>query len=154
MKKIGKIVFYVLIGAFIIIQFFPYNRPENNPPEKFDFFIENQVPDEISTMIRNACFDCHSQETKYPWYSFVAPVSWLVAGDINDGRHHLDFSNWQSLEKKEKIKILDEIAEEVEDGSMPLEIYIPLHPEAKLNDQDREKLILWAESLAEKVFEE
>ena len=154
MKKIGKIILYILLGAFITIQFFPYNRPENRAQVGYDFFSENQVPEEVSTMIRNACYDCHSQETNFPWYSYVAPVSWLVASDINKGRYHLDFSHWQRLEKKDKIKILDEIAEEIEDGSMPMKIYIPLHPEAKLSDEDRETLILWAEGFTEMVFEE
>jgi len=71
--------------------------PDNSLDKKYDFFAENDVPADVAKILRTACYDCHSQEVKYPWYSYVAPISWQVATDINMGREHLDFSNWNQL---------------------------------------------------------
>ena len=153
-RKILRITFIILVGVFVIIQFIPSHLPDNNPPEGYNFFTANEVPPGVETLLRNACFDCHSQETTYPWYSKVAPVSWLLARDVRHGRHHLDFSNWSSLEKRKKLNVLDDISDEVKGGDMPLEIYVPMHPSARLTDADRKMIIDWADGLAEKVFNE
>jgi hypothetical protein len=154
MRKVFKITLTCLFAALIVIQFIPANRPTNNPPEGYDFFKANEVPAEIETMLRNTCYDCHSQETNYPWYAHVAPVSWLLAKDVREGRHHLDFSNWGSLNLLKQMDALDDISDEVELGDMPMPIYIPLHPSARLSDADRDKIVTWADDLAERLFEE
>jgi len=154
MRKVVRITLVILFSVFIILQFIPANRPANNPPEGYNFFKANEVPAEIETMLRNACFDCHSQETTYPWYAYVAPTSYLVASDIREGRHHLDFSNWNQLDILKQLDALDDISEEVGGGDMPLAVYVPLHPSARLTDADRDKIVKWADDLAEKLFEE
>ena len=154
MRKTFKISLIVLFAALIVIQFIPTNRPANNPPEGYDFFKANEVPAEIETMLRNTCYDCHSQETNYPWYSHVAPVSWLLAKDVREGRHYLDFSNWGSLDLMKQLDALADISDEVGEGDMPMPIYIPLHPSARLSDADRDKIVNWADDLAEKLFDE
>jgi len=143
-----------LAGVFVIIQFFPSGRPQNNPVTGKDIATVTDVPEEVGSLIRQACFDCHSQNTRFPWYSYVAPVSWLIARDVNHGREHLDFSKWGELSKKDKLKILDNISEEVGEEEMPLKIYILLHSEAKLKKEDRDLIVQWADNTAEKVFEE
>lgn len=104
--------------------------------------------------MKNACYDCHSQSVKFPWYSYIAPVSWLVTRDINEGREHLDFSKWGGLSKRDKLKLLDKIGEEVSEENMPLKIYLIMHREAKLTLEERESIVKWAEQLAEIVIEE
>ena len=140
--------------AFVIIQFLPSGRPANQPVVGHDIFEIVETPSEVGTLIKHACFDCHSQSVKYPWYSYVAPVSWLVARDVNMGREHLDFGKWGELTKRKQIKALGEIAEEVEDGNMPMEIYITMHSKADLTTEQRALIVNWAEQLAEKILED
>lgn len=154
MGKELKLILLILLLILVIIQFIPSGMPENSQIEEYDFITENEVPSDIEDMLRTACFDCHSQEVKFPWYSYIAPVSWQVAKDINMGREHLDFSNWEQLSKRKKIKMLGEISDEVSLGSMPMSIYILMHKEANLSGEKRDRIVSWAESLAEKVLEE
>jgi len=152
MKKILRIVIVVLIGVFVIIQFIPSGMPDNQPVIGEGLFETASVPAETEALLRTACYDCHSQEAKFPWYSHVAPVSWLVARDINIGRENLDFSHWGKLSKRERLAALGEISDEIENGNMPMPIYITMHPEADLSDQQRASLIQWAEDAAEELF--
>ena len=154
MKKFLKIILIILLVVFVIIQFLPSGRPANQPIVGQDIFEIIKIPAEVETLLKNACYDCHSQAVKYPWYSYVAPVSWLIAKDVNMGREHIDFGKWGELTKRKQIKALNEIAEEVEDNNMPIQIYINLHSEADLTDEQRELIINWAEQLAEKILED
>ena len=146
----------VLIGLlviFIISQFFPANLPEVIADNPADLLANNDVPKNIEKILRTSCYDCHSNETVYPWYSYVSPVKFLVSKDTRNGRKHLNFSKWEDYSKADKLEALDDIGEEVEEGEMPMKIYPITHPDAKLSDADRETLILWAENFAESLFE-
>lgn len=148
-----KKILYTLLGIFIVIQFVPSGRPDNKPVAGSDIHEQMNVPDEVSTLLKNACYDCHSQESNYPWYASVAPVSFLVSRDVREGRQHLDFSLWKEIPLKKKFKVLDEIGEEIEDSEMPLPIYPPLHPKARLTQQDRELIVNWTELAAEGLLD-
>jgi uncharacterized membrane protein len=113
--------------------------PRANPP------VETDVPAsaEVREVLKRACYDCHSNETVWPWYARVAPASWLVAWDVNEGREHLNFSTWNRLNEADRQHAFEEIQDEVESGAMPLPIYLPLHPEARLSDQDKAILAAW-----------
>lgn len=113
--------------------------PRTNPP------VETDVPAsaEVREVLKRACYDCHSNETVWPWYARVAPASWLVAWDVNEGREHLNFSTWNRLNEADRQHAFEEIQDEVESGAMPLPIYLPLHPEARLSDQDKAILAAW-----------
>ena len=154
MKKFLKILLIILLAAFVIIQFIPSGRPANQPIVGQDIFEIVEIPSEVGTLLKNACYDCHSQSVKYPWYSYVAPVSWLVARDVKMGREHIDFGKWGELTKRKQIKALGEIAEEIEDGNMPMQIYITMHSEANLTTEQRALIVNWAEQLAEKILED
>jgi hypothetical protein len=154
MKKSVKILLLILAAIFIIIQFIPFGKPTNQPIAGVDLFESENLPQEVGVILKNACYDCHSQLVKFPWYSNVAPVSWLVARDINEAREHLDLSNWGNLTKKDKLKALDHIGEEVSEENMPLKIYTLMHAEARLSKKERVVIVNWAEALAERVFEE
>jgi hypothetical protein len=123
-KKILVAIIVIVVG----IQFIPVDR--DNPPVSQDI----NPPEKISTILRNSCYDCHSNETSWPWYSYVAPVSFLVAGDVVDGRKHLNFSQWDRYDDKKKVKKLEAIVEVVEEGEMPLSKYTIIHPNAKLDN--------------------
>ncbi|MBK9099066.1 MAG: heme-binding domain-containing protein [bacterium] len=127
----------ILIGLGVIllgIQFIPVER--TNPPVSMDI----NAPENIAGILRTSCYDCHSNETVWPWYSKIAPVSFLVAGDVKEGREHLNFSEWDKYNADKKGKILEEIVEEIQKENMPLSSYTFTHPNAKLDDY-RIKLI-------------
>ena len=146
-------ILIIAVVLFVIIQFIPTGRPDNNPVPGKDILEIEDVPDEVATLLKTACYDCHSQQVTYPWYSYVAPVSFLVARDVREGREHLDFGHWGDLSKRKRIKALDDISETMESGEMPMKIYPIMHPEAKLTDAQREVIMSWCESCADKLFE-
>ncbi|MCX6061063.1 MAG: heme-binding domain-containing protein [Campylobacterales bacterium] len=145
---IGKILAGVVVAA-VAIQFVPYGKNHINPP-----IISEPKWDSPRTkeLFNNACANCHSHETKYPWYSNVAPVSWLLQRDIDEGREHFNVSVW-GAQKKNKGK---DAAKEVREGEMPPWFYLPTHPEAKLTDTQKQELISGLEKTfgKEKVEEE
>ena len=153
MKKFFKIFGIVLLVALVVIQFFPKNYPENLPPDENDIVSYHRVSEDVAKILETSCYDCHSNQVKYPWYSYVAPVSFLISHDIHEGKEELNFSEWGKYEKKRMIKKLDEIGEEVEEGEMPLPIYLVVHGNAKLSEEQKEKLEEWAEALAEEIIE-
>jgi len=108
-------------------------------------------PAEIAALLRAACYDCHSDETKWPWYSRVAPVSWRVADDVNRGRERLNFSDWPHEQPERAARRLERISEELDDGEMPPAKYTWMHPEARLTAGQREQLIHWADQEAARL---
>ncbi|MBI3192900.1 MAG: heme-binding domain-containing protein [Ignavibacteriae bacterium] len=132
-KSILKIIFFGLITILIIIQFLPIGKNHTNPPVMKE--PQWDTPQTRATFIR-ACADCHSNETKWPWYSNIAPVSWLIQDHVDEGREHLNISEWGMRKYHE-----DDAVKEVEKGAMPLEGYLFLHSEAKLTQQEKEEFI-------------
>lgn len=128
-----KILAGVALAA-IAIQFIPYGKDHTNPPIISEPTWDSPRTKELFT---NACADCHSHQTKYPWYSNVAPVSWLLARDVEEGREHFNVHAWGAQKKNEG----DKAAKEVREGEMPLWFYLPTHPEAKLTDTQKQELI-------------
>lgn len=146
LKRIGLAIIIVLI----LIQVFPGEKPSVTMDNPGDIHEEILVDTEVSKILKTACYDCHSNETKYPWYASVAPVSWLVIKDTNEGRDELNFSEWVSYSEKRKHHKLEELIEEVEEGEMPLEVYTYTHAEARLSEEQIATLISWAqESMSE-----
>ncbi len=132
-----KIIAALLIVAFIGIQFTYIER--SNPP----ITGEIDAPAQVKEIMRRSCYDCHSNESVWPWYSYIAPASWLVADDVSEGRAELNFSEWSSYDDKKKRKKIKEIWEEVEEGEMPQWYYVLMHPEARLSDADKKTLRDW-----------
>lgn len=128
------------IAVLVAIQFIPVDR--SNPPVRGEI----DAPKAVSEVFQRSCYDCHSNETNWPWYSYVAPVSWLVAHDVHEGREELNFSTWSGLNEKEESKIVHKIWEETSEGEMPLKTYLILHPGAKLSDEALETLRVWSRS--------
>src|SRR5262245_46918719 len=105
-----------------------------NPPERFTL----DAPPEVDAILRRACYDCHTNETKWPLYARIAPGSWLMARDVHNGRNHLNFSEWADHDDDEKKTDLENSWEQVESGAMPKWFYVfPFHPSAKLTDADK-----------------
>ena len=147
MKKVRKVLKWIVIVlacAFLIAQFW---RPaRTNPPVDSSQTIQAhlQLTPQVAAILDRSCQDCHSNTTRWPWYAHVAPVSWLVTDDVNEGRTHLNLSEWGRLQPHQKERKLQEMCEQVEDGTMPLGIYTPLHPASKLSPEDVKALCDWA----------
>jgi len=140
----GRRVAYGLAAALVVAQLVPVSR--TNPPVDAEIVVEPGV----RALLKRACWDCHSHETVWPWYAWVAPVSWLVAHDVNHAREELDFSRFESYAPKKQRKKLGEVGEEVDEGHMPLWYYVLLHPTARLDDEERRRLIDWADAERER----
>ena len=138
--RIGR---WVALAAVLVcagIQLIPVER--TNPPVTADL----AAPAEIDAILRRSCYDCHSHETVWPWYAYVAPVSWWLADHVRKARSDLNFSDWPAFDFEEQEYAFREIEEQIEKGEMPLPNYLILHPEARLSDADRETLLDWARS--------
>ena len=142
----------VILLLFLFIQLIPWEQPpvtKNNPD---DLMLHQKVPEDVAGLLKASCYDCHSNETVYPWYSKVAPVSWLVRRDVKEGRKELNFSDWNKLKITKKAKNFDKIAEYTESEEMPMKIYTIMHPNARLDDAGRKKIIDWANNAADALF--
>ncbi len=133
LRIVGILVVIALVGGQAI-------RPaRTNPPVTGEIV----APPEIARPLEAACYNCHSNETVWPWYSQVAPASWLLASDVNEGRGKLNFSEWNLLPAAKQAKKFKKAAGEIEEGEMPPWYYLPLHPEARLSDADKAALVAW-----------
>jgi hypothetical protein len=143
MKRVLRYVLIALGVVFVAIQFVPVKR--SNPP------VTGLVdaPEEVMTTLRRSCWDCHSNETDWPWYAYVAPMSLRVTQHVGMGREHVNFTEWDSYDAEELDDAYEEIAKEIEKGGMPLSDYLLVHRDAKLTKSDRERLVSWAESARE-----
>lgn len=133
-----------LAALFILIQFV---RPAKTNPlidETRAMQAHVQVTPEVAQILERACQDCHSNQTEWPWYSNVAPVSWLVIDHVNHGRRHLNFSDWAKYDQQRADELLENICEWVQDDQMPLKSYTLIHRDAKLSPPEREALCRWA----------
>ncbi len=137
LKKIG--IGLVIILALMQFKQIDKTNPEYNEAE--DFITITQPSEEIATLIKAACYDCHSHQAKYPWYSNVAPISWMVEHHIEEGREHLNFSEWGSYDTKKANHKLEECIEEIEEGEMPMKPYVVMHSEAKMSKEQKKALM-------------
>jgi hypothetical protein len=152
MRKTGKYVLGGVAAILVIIQFIPNQLPETSEDNAGDLIKSGMVSEEVAVIMKAACYDCHSNQTRYPWYSYVAPVSWLVKYDVEEGRKELNFSEWTTAPKRRIIKKLEEIGEMVQEGEMPKPVYTLTHRDARLTDQQRELIIQWAKNASEQVL--
>jgi len=149
MKKILKWIFVALVVVFVLLQL--TNPARTNPPVVLDLMATNPPPPAIAAMLHAACYDCHSYETKWPWYSHVAPASWLVVSDVNDGRKNLNLSEWPAGEPKRAAKRLENMSEKIGYGEMPLKKYTMIHADARLTDSQRKELTGWLDAEAARL---
>ncbi len=143
MKIIKKIALAVLV-VLIAMQFY---RPKKNSAQgnhTTTFIIETNPSPEIKKLLESSCYDCHSNNTKYPWYNDIAPVSYWLANHIKDGKGHLNFSEWQGYSSKKKDHKLEAVIEVMEEAVMPLKEYTWTHKENMLSDDQRSSIVEWA----------
>ncbi|MGB0883019.1 MAG: heme-binding domain-containing protein [Vicingaceae bacterium] len=138
-----KKVLLSILALLVIIQFFRIDKTNPAVIAENDYINTANPPENISTILKTSCYDCHSNESKYPWYSNIAPVSWWVKDHINEGREELNFSEWTTFSEKRKKHKLEECIEMIEEGEMPLKSYTIMHGNAQLTADDEGYLIEW-----------
>jgi len=146
MKTVWKIVKWLLISLICLFILIQLKRPARTNPavdESQTIEARAQMPPQAKDILDRSCRDCHSNKTEWPWYTNVAPVSWWITDHVNEGRQNLNLSEWGKLDKDRQDRKLRQICDEVEGGGMPLSSYLPMHPKAKLSDQDKKTLCDW-----------
>ena len=151
LRKILKWSVLVVLCLFVIAQF--YRPAKTNPvieaSDALDAHV--QVDPKVAAILDRSCADCHSNKTRWPWYSHVAPVSWFVIDHVDHGRSHLNFSEWGKYDRNEQRKLLGVTCEIVREGGMPLSSYTPLHPGSKLTADDISAICEWANTASASI---
>ena len=150
-RKRVQILLIVLAVAVLAIQFVGPKR--TNPPidPSRELSAHVKTPPEVAGILERSCLDCHSHQTRWPWYSKVAPVSWFVISDVNEARRHMNFSDWAKYNQQKALDRLNGICEETSEGGMPLSSYLWMHSDAKLTPQDVRTLCEWSRSAREQL---
>ncbi len=151
LKKILKRTFQILLLAFVVIQFF---RPAKNKAEVIsnnDISKLYPVPEDVQSILKTSCYDCHSNNTVYPWYAEIQPAAWWLADHIKEGKKELDFSEFASYRIGRQYRKFEEINKEVKEGEMPLDEYLWIHKAAKLSDQQKLTIATWATSIRDTI---
>jgi hypothetical protein len=147
-----KVILGICIAAAVIIQFF---RPEKNlstaAPDRNDLVMIHPPPAAVGEVLKRACYDCHSNHTRYPWYAEIQPVAWWLDSHVREGKEHLNFSEFGRYSTKRQLHKLDELIGEVGEGKMPLASYKLAHAEARLTAAEVDMLVAWAEDLQDQI---
>ena len=153
MKKIIKSIALLLFAALIIIQFFRLekNLSAIDGPEANDISKVYPVPQEVASILETSCYDCHSNNTHYPWYANFQPVAWWLADHIKEGKKEINFSEFASYRIGRQYRKLEEIKKQVEEGEMPLQSYTIIHGDAKLSAAQKEILSQWASTIRDSI---
>ena len=142
-----KKILLSLIAIFLVLQLV---RPEKTNPIAAS--APPQFPENIQPILQRACYDCHSNETVWPWYSNITPVSFFLTHHVEDARKELNFSEWENYKPKRKKRKFKEIVEQVKETEMPLPSYLLIHTNAKLSDEEMKTLCSWAEEEEKKII--
>lgn len=140
-----------LVVVFIIIQFIRPERNNNPTVTSIDFNQMYPIPDSVNKVLEKACYDCHSNVTRYPWYANFQPVAWWLNDHIMEGKKELNFSEFGKRTPPKQAKKLKKLAKEVKEGGMPLDSYTWTHKDAILTEQEKQMIINWATDLSKQI---
>lgn len=143
MKKKVKIVGWIALAALLIIQFIQVDKSNPAVDASQDIFSHYQADEALVVKIKEACYDCHSNETEYPWYTHIQPVGWWLKGHVKGARKHLNFSDFATYDEKKAKHKFEESVEYTEKGWMPISSFKLTHPEARLTDLERATMVKW-----------
>jgi cytochrome c551/c552 len=151
MRTVLKIIFILLIVVVVGIQAIRPARTNPAIDESQTINAKTQMTPDVAAIFDRSCRDCHTNKTVWPWYTNVAPVSWWLSNHVNDGRRAMNMSEWGRLPADRQERKLRQICDEIQDGNMPLSSYTPMHPAAKLSDQDKKTLCDWTDQERQRV---
>jgi len=146
MKLKRKIAILIII-LILLIQVIQPTQNRSGGLGDADISMVLDMPKGLHETFVNKCYDCHSNNTRYPWYFHVQPIGWWLAAHIHEGKEHLNFSDWRSYNAKDAEHALEELEEVTEDGSMPLKAYIMLHPDSELTEPEKEAILAWIKTV-------
>jgi len=149
--KIVKIIALVLLVCSVGIQFVPTELNQSNIVPKTDFLLVINPPENIRTLLQVSCYDCHSNNTDYPWYNRIQPVAWILEGHIEEGKAELNFNEWDSLSNRRKRSKLRSIIKQIESDEMPLKSYTIIHKDAEFTKAESEEIINWVTRIKESL---
>ncbi|RZN83386.1 MAG: hypothetical protein EVB11_05385 [Winogradskyella sp.] len=141
--SVTKRVLSIFALVFIVIQFYRPNMNVQSPETLDDFLIAAKAPEHVKKLVKNSCYNCHSNNTDYFWYDHISPASWFVDNHIKEGKEHLNFSNWATLDSRDKTGMISEIAVNISEDKMPLPSYLKIHSDAKLSKREKQQIIEW-----------
>ncbi len=147
--KIVKIIALILLVGFVGIQFVPTDLNQSDTVPKTDFLLVNNTQENISALLQESCYNCHSNNTEYPWYNKVQPVAWFLEDHINEGKEELNFNEWDAYSNRRKNSKLKSIISQVKDDEMPLASYTLIHKDAKLSNSEKTLIIDYMRNLKE-----
>lgn len=146
MNKPRKIFVGMLLLALVIQTIQPTRNVSDTLSEN-DISKTYAISEEVHAIFKNKCYDCHSNNTRYPWYNYIQPVGWWMAAHIHEGKEHLDFSEFKTYPQKKAAHKLEELSEAVNEGWMPLDTYLWLHHDAEITPADRDAINAWLKTL-------
>jgi len=149
--RIVKIIALVLLVVFVGIQFVPTKRNQSSVVPKTDFLLVNNPPKNISTLLQGSCYDCHSNNTNYPWYNKIQPVTWFLENHITDGKDELNFNEWDEYSNRRKNSKLKSIINQIKDDEMPLYSYTLIHRDASLSQSEKILIIDYMEQIKDSL---
>ena len=146
-----KKIFYVLLAAFIVIQFFHSKRNKSEGEQANYIGKTYTVPEDVKTILVKACNDCHSNNTRYPWYCYVQPVDWWTNQHVVDGKRGLNLDEFAGKSPRYQYNKLGEMKEQIEKGEMPLNSYLWIHKDARLSDVEKNAIYAWTTSIRKEM---
>ncbi len=149
--KIAKIIALILLIGFVGIQFVPIDLNQSDIVPITDFLVVNNTSENISALLQESCYDCHSNNTQYPWYNKVQPTAWFLGNHIKEGKEELNFNEWDTYSNRRKNSKLKSIISQVEDDEMPLASYTLIHKDAKLSKSEKTLIIDYLNNLKEEL---
>jgi hypothetical protein len=149
--KFIKIIAWLALVALIVIQFFPITLNESDTVPQSDFLLVNNTQENISALLQESCYDCHSNNTEYPWYNKVQPAAWYLEDHIQEGKDELNFNEWAEYSDRRKNSKLRSIISQIEEDKMPLDSYTLIHKDAILSDEDKRVIIDYMTALKDSL---
>ncbi len=149
--KIIKTVLLILVAALVVIQFFGIEKNQNAGEQPNNISKQFAVSAEVESILKTSCYDCHSNNTVYPWYASVQPVAWWLQGHVNEGKEELNFDEFAAYKPRRQFKKMDEAIELVKKGEMPLSSYTLAHGDARLSQSQKEILVLWFDGIIQEL---
>lgn len=149
--KIAKVILLVFFLIFAALQFFRPSKNSGSTDPSTDVSAAVPMPPGVAALLKESCYDCHSNETRYPWYAEVMPAGWFLAGHIDNAKSHLNFSEFTTVSLRRQFHKFEEITEQIDLGEMPLPSYLILHGAAELSPEKKQLLLTWAEDSRESM---
>ena len=149
--KIVKIIALILLVVFVGIQFVPTERNQSDIIPKSDFVMVNKPPKNVSMILQESCYDCHSNNTDYPWYNKIQPVAWFLEDHIKEAKNELNFNAWNDLSNRRKNSKLKSIINQIEDDEMPLTSYTLIHRDAILSTSEKELVLNYMKQIKDSL---